>query len=85
MNILKYALLLLVLVCAIPTGFLLAKTTREELKDGRRTFKAIIFISLLVAAAVLLIPLSTDSMVFMITSMIFLAIIAGISLKKSYS
>lgn len=75
-------LLLIVLLCAIPAGFLLAKLTKEELKQGRNVFKAIIITSLIIAAISIFLPLSSDNKQFIITSMLFAAILTFISVKK---
>lgn len=84
MSLLKYLLLLLVLLCAIPLGFLLAKLTKEELKQGRKAFKAIIIISFVIAAILFFLPISLDNKIFIIASMFFLMILALISLTQSY-
>lgn len=82
MNLLKYLLLLTVLICAFPLGYLLAKSTKEELKQGRKAFIAIIIISPIIAAMSIFLPLSQEDRLLMITSMLFIAIFSVISLKK---
>lgn len=82
MNLLKYMLLLIVLLCAIPVGFLLAKLTKEELKQGRKAFKAIITISSIILIISIFLPLSSDNKQFILASTLFIALLAFISMKK---
>ena len=66
-----------VLILAFPIGEILARKTKEELKDGRKWFKAIIYISLLGGVAGMLIR--SDVLMF---SFFFMALVTSRSLRK---
>jgi|GEM_PF-2140095 uncharacterized membrane protein len=85
MNTIQIALLMLVILLALPAGLLLAKATREELKDGRKAFVSIILVSIAVVLVSLFLHLSNEKKLFLVLSMISVAIISGISLEKSYN
>ncbi len=85
MNIVQIALLMLVILLAFPAGLLLAHATREELRDGRRAFIAIIIASFIVILISLFLGLSNQEKLFITTGMLSISIIACVSLKKSYS
>ncbi len=85
MNLIKYLLLVIVLLCAFPIGFWLAKLTKEELKQGKKAFIEIIIISLVIANISIFLPLGSENKLFIITSMLFMAILSLISLKRALS
>ena len=68
---------ILILISAFPIGSYLAKITKEELKQGKKWFKLIIFISLIGAVASLI--LKNDILFF---SFLFIIIITSKSLMK---
>jgi hypothetical protein len=68
---------ILVLILAIPIGSLLAKFTKEELKEGQKWFRLIILISLIGTITSLI--LRNDYLLF---SFLFIIIITSQSLKK---
>lgn len=81
-----YALLIgiAVLILGIPIGNILAKNTKEELKDGRKWFLLIILICLI--GAILNLIFSNDVLFF---TFLFIAIVTSRSLvgerkKKKY-
>ena len=66
-----------ILILGIPIGNLLAKYTKEELKDGRKWFNLLIFIGLiggLVGAII-----QNDSLMF---SFLFIAVVTIRSLRR---
>ncbi len=67
-----------VLILAFPIGYLLAKYTKEELKEGRKWFKALIYVSLLGGVAGMLI--GNDVLMF---SFFFIALVTSQSLRKT--
>ncbi len=85
MKFFQYLFLAILVISAFPLGILLAKLTKEELKQGRKAFIAIIIASIVVIVATLFIPLGKDSNLFLIVSMLFLFIMALISLKRALS
>ena len=66
-----------VLVLGIPVGNFLAKQTKEELKDGKKYFKIIIFLSLIGGFIGLI--LRNDVLMF---SLFFIAIVTSRSLRR---
>lgn len=83
MEILQYALMLLVILVAFPIGFLLAKLTKEELKSGRVWFQLVIVLAIVITIASICSKLCLNDILITVTSMLFIIIIAGISLVKS--
>ena len=75
LEMLKILIGVIVLILGIPIGNILAKYTKEELKDGRKWFNLLIFIGLiggLVGAII-----QNDSLMF---SFLFIAIVSSRSL-----
>jgi Ca2+-dependent lipid-binding protein len=66
-----------ILILGIPVGSLLAKATREELKQGKKWFKRLINLSLI--GAVISLILGYDALLF---GLLFIAIVTSRSLKK---
>ena len=66
-----------ILILGFPIGSLLAHFTKEELKDGRKWFRRIIFLSLVGGLIGLLI--GNDALMF---SLFFIAIVTSQSLRK---
>ena len=66
-----------ILFLGIPIGNLLAKSTKEELNQGRKWFKWIIVFCL--AGAVIFLILKNDAIMF---GLLFIAIVTSCSLKK---
>ena len=69
---------ILVLLLGIPIGKFLAKYTKEELKDGQKWFKILIFLSLIGGFIGLIIQ--NDVLMF---SLFFIAIVTLQSIKKN--
>ncbi len=74
-EILKIILGIAVLALGIPIGDILAKSTREELKHGRKWFLLLISISLI--GAVLSLTFSEDALLF---TFLFITIVTSRSL-----
>lgn len=68
---------IVLLALGIPIGNLLAKSTKEELKQGKKYFKVLIILSL--AGAVAFLILGNDALLF---GLLFIAIVTSRSLKK---
>ena len=80
LEMLKILIGVIVLILGIPIGNILAKYTKEELKDGRKWFNLLIFIGLiggLVGAII-----QNDSLMF---SFLFIAIVTIRSLNSNYT
>ena len=76
-EILKIIIEIAVLALGIPIGNILAKNTREELKDGRKWFILLILLSLI--GAVIALIFGEDSLLF---TFLFIAIVTSRSLGK---
>lgn len=76
-EIIKILIGALILILGIPIGNLLARYTKEELKDGKKWFKIIIFCGLIGGLIGLIIK--SDLIMF---SFFFIAIITSQSLKN---
>ena len=66
-----------ILILGIPIGNLLAKYTKEELKDGRRWFNLLIFIGAI--GGIIGLIIGNDALMF---SFLFIAVVTSRSLKK---
>lgn len=66
-----------VLILGIPLGNLLARATKEELKNRRVLFKTLIILSLV--GAIIFLILGNDALLF---GLLFIAIVTSRSLKK---
>lgn len=80
MEMVNYLIVFFVLLLGIPIGNILAKYTKEELRQGQKWFRAIILVCLI--GAVAMIFLKQDAILF---SLLFIAIVTSRSLvyKKS--
>lgn len=76
---LQILLIILVLVLAVPIGYLLAYLCRDELKDGRKYFKLLVFLSAILGIVFLFLDLIVG------LSLIFISVVSLISLIKSYN
>ena len=74
---LKILIGVIVLILGIPIGNILAKYTKEELKDGRKWFNLLIFIGLIGGITGLII--GNDSLMF---SFLFIAVVSSRSLRR---
>jgi len=77
LEMLKILIGVIVLILGIPIGNILAKYTKEELKDGRKWFNLLIFIGLiggLIGAII-----QNDSLMF---SFLFIAVVTIRSLRR---
>lgn len=73
---LRFAIGMIVLFLGIPIGNLLAKYTKEELKDGRKWFRRLVALSLL--AAIVSLGFRNDILLF---TFLFIAIVTSRSVK----
>tara|TARA_B100000315_G_C14367388_1_gene491299 strand:+ start:76 stop:318 length:243 start_codon:yes stop_codon:yes gene_type:complete len=78
-EIVKLAIGIFVLILAFPIGTLLAKSTKEELKDGKPWFKLITILSAIMAVVSLI--LRNDVLFF---SFLFILIVTSRSIKQKY-
>lgn len=76
-EVLKIIIGIVILILGIPIGNILAKSTREELRIGRKWFT--ILISICLIGAVLSLVFKNDSFLF---SFLFIAIVTSRSLGK---
>ena len=76
-EVLKIIIGIIVLTLGIPIGNILAKNTKEELKDGRKWFFLLILISFI--GAVLSLAFREDALLF---TFLFIAIVTSRSLGK---
>jgi len=76
-SILIFTIGILVLILGIPIGFYLSKTTKEELNEGQKWFKLIIFVSLI--GSIVSLFLRNDVLFF---SFLFIIIVTSMSLKR---
>ena len=76
-EILKIIIGIFVLVLGIQIGNLLARYTKEELKDGRKWFNLLIFIGLL--GGVIGLIIGNDVLMF---SFLFIAVVTSRSLRR---
>lgn len=74
---LRFSIGVIVLLLGIPIGNLLAKYTKEELKQGKRWFRRIIMLSLL--GALVSLGFRNDILLF---TFLFIAIVTSRSVKK---
>ena len=79
-EILKIIIGIVILALGIPIGNILAKNTREELKDGRKWFILLIIVCLI--GAILSLIFREDSLLF---TLLFIAVVTSRSLKKGKS
>ena len=77
LEMLKIIIGIFVLILGIPIGNLLAKYTKEELKDGRRWFNLLIFIGAI--GGIIGLIIGNDALMF---SFLFIAVVTSRSLKK---
>lgn len=77
LEIYKLLIGIIVLILGIPIGNLLAKNTKEELKQGRKWFAVLVFIGLIGGFTGLII--GNDVLLF---TMFFIAIVTSRSLGK---
>ena len=72
----QFLIAIFVLILGIPLGNFLAKTTKEELKDGQKWFRLIVIISLIIG----LVGVITKND-FLMFSFFFIAIVTSRSLR----
>jgi len=76
-EIIKLLLGVVVLLLGVPIGNYLAKTTKEELKAGKKWFRRIVILSLI--GVVIGLVIGDDTLMF---TFAFIAIVTSRSLKK---
>jgi ABC-type Fe3+ transport system permease subunit len=72
-------LIIALIILAFPVGLLIAWMAKDELKDGRKWFKALIIVSAIIGTILLIIKRYVESL-----TLLFIIIFTGISLWKSY-
>jgi len=77
----EYILAIVVLLCAIPLGYLLKYETKEEINAGRGYFKILWAGSLALAIFSLFLPINLIIKQTLIFSLIFMAIVSFVSWK----
>lgn len=77
LEVIKIIVGIAILALGIPIGNILSKSTREELKDGRKWFVLLILISLM--GAVISLIYREDALLF---ALLFIAIVTSRSLRK---
>ncbi len=82
MSTLQIILTIIVALAGYPAGLLIAWLADDELKAGRVWFKIIILISV-IAIILSLIFFQGDTLLFLIASFVFIALVALASLIKS--
>ncbi len=80
---LREALFILVMLSSFPVGYLLAYLCREELVAGRKWFKLIAVISI-VLIFVFMLLIQVDNWLAIVLTLVYLAIISLVGLKLSY-
>ncbi len=83
-SLIQLGLLALTIILAIPAGFILARVTREELKDGRGAFKTLVLGCIGIAIFSLLYDFNIENKLFLLFSASFIGIFSFISLKQSF-
>ena len=82
MNTITIILPIIISLLGYPIGLLIAKHTKEELKSGRKWFKLIIFICFLAIIASLIFT-RDKTLLFLISSFVFIILLTLASLLKS--
>ncbi len=77
-DLIKYLLAIIFLILAIPIGNFLARVTKEELNQGQKWFKAIIFTSIF--GSIISLFLMNDIFLF---SFLFILAVTSRSLKTN--
>jgi uncharacterized membrane protein len=77
----EYLIAIIVLLCAIPVGYLLKYETKEELKSGKKYFRILCISSAILALLSLIIKISQTTKKTLVFSFIFISIISFISWK----
>jgi hypothetical protein len=75
---LKIILIIITLLSSIPAGFILARLTSDELKQGKRYFKAIVMLSLILGLVAFGLKVH-----YMALTFLYILIVTGICLKKA--
>jgi hypothetical protein len=82
-NLLQIALTIIILFTAFPVGYLLAYLTKEELKAGRKWFKIISWISIILCFVFLLL-IDIEQKFTIVFSLVYIATISLTSLRLSH-
>jgi uncharacterized membrane protein YoaT (DUF817 family) len=80
--LIQIILVVLIFLAAIIAGKILRKSTREELKAGRRWFIAIIATSLFIAAIVIFLPIEIKLKLSYVITLLIISLISYISFRK---
>ena len=78
---LMYLIAVIVLTCGIPIGLMLKKSTKEELKSGKKYFKILWIGCLILAIVAYFIPVNYSLKMTVIFSLLFVAIVSFMSWK----
>ena len=76
-EVIKLVIGIIVLILGVPIGIYLSKVTKEELKGGRKWFRLIVFVSLVIGFLGLI--FKND---FVLFSGFFVAIVTSRSIRK---
>ncbi len=82
MNILTIILMIVITFLGFPIGLIIAKFTKEELKQGKFLFKLIILVCF-VAIIITSVFMKNEVLFFLICSFVFIILIALASLIKA--
>jgi ABC-type sugar transport system permease subunit len=74
----------IVLLLAIPTGIIIAKATKEELKAGRNCFLALMILSFIAFVMGLFFKIKLESKLLSMFTAGFMFIVSLISYKRSF-
>jgi len=80
---LKDILVIIIILTAFPVGYLIAYLCRDELVDGRKWFN-IVLTACLILIFLFLLLIDVEQRFVVVFSLIYIGILAGISLKKSF-
>ena len=79
----KNLLLLLISILGIPAGLLISKYTKEELKGGKKWFKILMILMMIIVLISLVFVSDIDQKSLIITVSGFVFFLAGTSLRKA--
>lgn len=73
---------IIIALAGYPIGLLIARFTDEELEQGRKWFKLIIFVCI-IAIIISIIVAKAETLLFLVVAFVFIALLALASLVKS--
>jgi len=75
----KWIITITILLASLPIGYMLRALTKEELKSGKKYFRAIWVLSLIISLFILIAPLDNIIKKSSIFSLLFIGIVGFIS------